>query len=113
LFLYLDEDLASKELATRLAAAGHGVLTTLRGVTDDAAWAAAQENGAVVVTQNAADFLPLAAATSGHRGLIVVYREGDARKDMQIAEIAAAVDRVQGRLGASLTGKVVILNEHR
>ena len=46
-------------------------------------------------------------------GLIVVYREGDARKDMQIAEIAAAVDRVQERLGVSLTGKVVILNEHR
>lgn len=113
MFLYLDEDLASRELTTRLAAAGHGVLPTLRGVTDAAAWGAAQENGVVVVTQNATDFLPLAAATSGHRGLIVVYREGDARKDMQIAEIANAIDKVQQRLGGSLTGMVVILNEYR
>lgn len=69
--------------------------------------------GAAVVTQNAADFLPLAAATADHQGLILVYREGDARKDMRIPDIAAAIDSVRTNFGASLKGKVVTLNEYR
>ena len=46
MFLYLDEDLASRELTGRLAAAGHLVVKTLREATDATAWAAAQEYGA-------------------------------------------------------------------
>ena len=51
--LYLDEDIASKELTSRLAAAGHDVLSPLRGEPDSRCWRHAQEHGATVVTMNA------------------------------------------------------------
>lgn len=47
------------------------------------------------------------------QGLILGYREGDARKDMRIADRAAAIDKVEDRFGASLKGMVVTLNVFR
>jgi len=113
LFLYLDEDLASKELIARLAKSGHFVVDTVRGIGDAVAWATAQEHGAAVLTQNAPDFLKLASEAKSHHGLLVVYRDGNASKDMRIAEIAAAVDKVQAELGIGLKDQIVILNQYR
>jgi hypothetical protein len=48
--LYLDEDIASRELTRRLRAAGHDVLPPLRGEPDVRCWRHAQERRATVVT---------------------------------------------------------------
>lgn len=111
--LYLDEDMASRELVRRLALQGHEVLPVLHGVTDHGAWASAQEADACVVTLNAKDFLELAEGTEHHRGLIVGYREGDSTRDMRFAEIAEAIRRIDATFAGDLRDRVVALNHFR
>ncbi len=110
--LYLDEDIASKELVSRLSGSPE-VLVTRRGETDRRVWEQAQTDEAVVVTMNVKDFLALADRTSGHRGLLVVYRENDPRLDMRGADIAAAIDRMIDVVGGDLTGQTHVLNHFR
>ncbi len=109
--LYLDEDIASKELATRLSAA-HEVVETRRGEHDRRAWDHAQAERATVVTLNARDFIALASVNPGHHGLLVAYRENNPRLDMTAGQIAAAIDRVAATY-PDLTGLVVVLNQFR
>jgi len=106
--LYLDEDIASKELTSRLAAAGHDVLSPLRGEPDSHCWRHAQEQGATVVTMNAVDFVRLAEATGGHAGLLLVYRENDPTRDMSAASIVAAVARVAESYREGLAGAIAV-----
>jgi hypothetical protein len=107
--LYLDEDIASKELTSRLA----DVLSPLRGESDRRCWRHAQEQGAAVVTMNVVDFVRLAEATEGHHGLLLVYRENDAARDMSAASIVAAVARVAEAYRDGLRGGIVVLNQFR
>ena len=111
--LYLDEDIASKELTSRLAAAGHEVTPPTRGESDSRCWYHAQEQGAAVVTMNAVDFVRLAEATEGHHGLLLVYRENDPTRDMSAASIAAAVARVAEASRDGLGDAIVGLNQFR
>lgn len=110
--LYIDEDLASKELLARLTAAGHDVVATQRGIPDAEAWALAQDESAAVVTANARDFVQLALSAPTHRGLLLVFREADARKNLTFAGIADAVARVASTHGADLTGRILALNHY-
>lgn len=109
---YLDEDLAGKELTTRLLTAGHEVLETLRGEPDDVVWAFAQAQAATLVTQNADDFNALATASTSHHGVIVVYRDNDSR-DMLPAAIVAAIDRLIKALPGGIGDQVIVLNVFR
>ncbi len=111
--LYLDEDIASKELTSRLAGAGHAVLSPLRGEADSRCWRHAQEQRATVVTMNAVDFVRLAEDTEGHSGLLLVYRENDPTRDMSAAAIVAAVARVAETYREKLEGVVAVLNQFR
>jgi predicted nuclease of predicted toxin-antitoxin system len=111
--LYLDEDLASRELRTRLAAAGHDVVPPLLGESDAEVWAHAQRERAAVVTRNGPDFETLARRLPAHHGLLIVYLENDRRRDMTFAEIAAAIDRLAVDAGHGLDGRVVALNAFR
>lgn len=111
--LYLDEDIASKELTSRLAAAGHEVLSPLRGEPDSHCWRHAQEHGATVVTMNAVDFVRLAEATEGHSGLLLVYRENDPTRDMNAASVVVAVARVAETHWEGVKGVIVVLNQFR
>jgi hypothetical protein len=111
--LYLDEDVASRELTFRLAAAGHDVLSPLRGEPDSRCWRHAQEQGATVVTMNAVDFARLAEATESHAGLLLVYRENDPTRDMSAASIVAAGDRVAESHREGLAGAIAVLNQFR
>jgi hypothetical protein len=111
--LYLDEDIASTELTSRMAAAGHDVLSPMRGEPDSRCWRHAQEQGAAVVTMNVVDFVRLAEATGGHHGLLIVYRENDEARDMSAASIVAAVARVAETYRDGLRGAVVVLNQFR
>ena len=109
--LYLDEDVASKELTSRLAAAGHDVLSPMRGEPDSRCWRHAQEQGAAVVTMNVVDFVRLAEATEGHHGLLLVYRENDPTRDMNAGSIAAAVARVAETSRDGPRGAIIVLNQ--
>jgi hypothetical protein len=113
--LYLDEDIASKELTSRLAATGHDVLSPLRGEPDSRCWRHAQEQDAAVVTMNVVDFVRLAEATEGHSGLLLVYRENDPTRDMSAASVVAAVARVAEtyRDPFFLKGAIAVLNRFR
>ena len=111
--LYLDEDIASKELTSRLAAAGHAVLPPLRGESDARCWRHAQEQGATVLTMNVVDFVRLAEGTEGHSGLLLVYRENDPTRDMSAAAIAAAVGRVAETYLGGPRGVIAVLNQFR
>ena len=109
--LYLDEDIASKELTSRLTAAGHSVIPVLKGASDEEAWKHAQELLAAVVTLDAKDFIALAEASPRHSGLLIVYREGDPIRDMSMAQIAGAINRVLERHGTDLGGQIINLNQ--
>ena len=111
--LYLDEDIASKELTARLAAAGHEVISPMRGAPDSRCWRHTQEQGAAVVTMNVVDFVRLAEATEGHHGLLLVYRENDPTRDMSAASIVTAVARVATTSRDGLRGTIVVLNQFR
>jgi hypothetical protein len=111
--LYLDEDIASKELTSRLATAGHDVLSPLRGEPDSRCWRHAQEQDAAVVTMNVVDFVRLAEATEGHSGLLLVYRENDPTRDMSAASVVAAVARVAETYRDGLKGAITVLNRFR
>jgi hypothetical protein len=111
--LYLDEDVASRELTSRLAAAGHDVLSPLRGAPDSHCWNHAQERAATVVTMNVVDFVRLAEATEGHAGLLLVYRENDPSRDMSVAAVVAAVARVAETYRDGLEGVIAVLNQYR
>lgn len=110
--LYIDEDLASKELLARLTVAGNDVVATRRGISDAEAWALAQDESAVLVTANVRDFVQLASAAQSHGGLLLVFREADARRNLTFAGISDAVARVQSVHGTDLTGRVLALNHY-
>ncbi len=111
--LYLDEDITSKELTSRLATAGHDVLSPLRGEPDSRCWRHAQEQGATVVTMNVVDFARLTEATEGHAGLLLVYRENDPTRDMSAASVVDAVGRVADMYRDGLKGVIAVLNQFR
>lgn len=111
--LLLDENLASKELIRRLSGAGHEVLPPILGASDDEVWARAQAEQAVVVTINAVDFRSLSTATEGHAGLMIVYREGDPRRDMTAAAVADAIGVVAETYPGGPGGMVLGLNSFR
>lgn len=111
--LYLDEDIASKELTSRLATAGHDVLSPLRGESDSRCWHYAQEHGAMVVTMNVVDFARLAEATEGHAGLLLVYRENDPTRDMRAVAVVDAVGRVADMYRDGLKDVIAVLNQFR
>ena len=111
--LYLDEDLASRELIARLAEGNHEVLPTLRGELDADVWAYAQREKATVVTRNGPDFEALVGTTPAHAGLLVVYLDNDRRRDMTFGEIALAIERVTALAATEIEGHVLVLNAFR
>lgn len=110
--LYVDEDIASTELISRLAEAGHEVLSPLRGHSDSRCWRYAQERGAVVLTMNAVDFVTLA-DEGAHHGLLLVYRENDPTRDMTAAAITSSVSRVAETYAEGVAGEILALNQFR
>jgi predicted nuclease of predicted toxin-antitoxin system len=80
---------------------------------DAQVWEFAQQNHAVVVTGNAADFVPLARAIGIHAGLLLVYRDNDPRRDMSAEDIAAAIGSVVRACGDAVPGLVLVLNQFR
>lgn len=111
--LYLDEDVASRELIARLTVAGHVVLVPLRGESDARGWSHTQVERAAVVTMNAVDFVRLADRTTDHQGLLLIYRQNDPTRDMTAAAITAAIERVAATYPDGVVGLTVTLNQFR
>lgn len=96
--LYLDDDLDSNELIRRLQDEGHEVISlravSMSGSADETHLIYAASQGLPVLTANARDFLALHQAWQAqgreHAGLLLLYRENNAARDMTFGDIAQA-----------------------
>ena len=71
--------------------------------------ALAREEGRVLLTYNAADFLALHRDDPEHPGIIAIYRDRDAAKNMSRAAIVHALRNLEVG-GWSLSGQLAALN---
>jgi predicted nuclease of predicted toxin-antitoxin system len=111
--LLVDENLAGRELTSRLRRSKHQLVELSLGAPDEEVWRAAQAEGATILTLNAKDFIRLAAATRGHSGPLLVFRDNDRLRDMTAMDIAVAVDRFEEAHPEGLVGQTVVLNTYR
>jgi predicted nuclease of predicted toxin-antitoxin system len=108
----LIDDCFSPEVAHMLNDAGHDAVSasddpSLRGRPDRELYAAAAEQGRVLVTENVVDFMPLAqereARGEPHHGLALTSNERFPRSSADTTErVAAALHAEAGELGAGL-----------
>ena len=117
--LLVDECLASAELLERLRVAGYEVYSAREivgmGASDEMVLAKALEMRCALLTENCSDFVELYEALPSdpkHSGLLLVYHDGDRRRDMQKSEIITALGNICERFG-SLDGGIIALNHHR
>lgn len=94
--VYLDDDMDSNALIGLLQKAGHEVdsprAAGTRGQSDQEHLRYAAEQGLVLLTANAADFIEIHAQwmsrRESHCGILIVYRENNPVEDMTLQEIA-------------------------
>ncbi|TAJ98216.1 hypothetical protein EPO44_11965 [bacterium] len=115
--VYLDDDMDSNVLIGLLEKAGHKVVSPraagTRGQTDENHLRYAAEQGFVLLTANAVDFIELhqqwMSRRETHHGILIVYRENNPVQDMTLQEIAQAITRVE-RSGLGLENSYQNLN---
>lgn len=110
--ILVDEDLASRELISRLRNEfGDDVLEPEVGASDQAAWDRAQAERATVLTANAVDFLRLAQTARDHAGLLLVYRTNNRSTDVRAGDIARAVIAINGDFRGGIATRVLVIND--
>jgi len=118
--IYLDENVAGRELTARLARDDHAVAgpadAGLLGASDADQFVHAIEGGLTVVTKDTEDFEGLhrvvIASGGEHPGILLVRRQNDPTRDMTARGIATAINKLQAS-GAPLANQVHILNQWR
>ena len=114
--LYLDDCAYHKVLLSLLQAAGHQVFypaqAGLSGDKDPIHFDYAQKNLLVLVTKNPKDFLDLHHHDSKHAGILAIYQDNDATRDMTQAEIVNAIANLENA-GITLAGHYRVLNHWR
>lgn len=114
--LLVDEDTQSRRQLSELRNAGHDVLSVgesgNNGVSDADVLALAQREGRALLTQNCADFLELARQVAVHPGILAIYNEADASKNMTHQQVAQAVNNLEGS-GAPIQDEFHVLNYWR
>jgi predicted nuclease of predicted toxin-antitoxin system len=118
--LYLDEDVASRELIRVLTDAGHDVATPrdvdLMGESDVLQLTQAVRDDRVCVTKNASDFEQLhdlvILCGGSHPGIFVLRSDSDRRRDMKAGHVVAAIENIAAIL-SSVQNRVICLNEWR
>lgn len=109
--ILVDEDLASRELITRLVAAFRGeILSPDRETSDEEVWQRALGGGAAILTGNVVDFLALARERPEHHGLLLVYRRNDPTTDLRAADVAAGVMAIASRYPDGIDGLILAVN---
>lgn len=101
--ILLDEQLSPRRVGERIARRGHDVVcvaadATLQGLTDGELIAFASEDGRLLVTRNARDYVPLtrewASAGRRHAGLLLVWSRDTDEFGSLVREIVAALEAV-------------------
>jgi hypothetical protein len=118
--LYLDDNITDRRVAAQLQRMGHVVLLPAvvehSGVSDAKHLAYAIREGYVLLTQNYQDFLDLhdliLTAGGHHRGLLLLYTEHDATRDMTPRGIAMAITKLEATQ-IPLANQVYVLNHWR
>jgi predicted nuclease of predicted toxin-antitoxin system len=111
--LLVDEDTHAKRLVTLLRRAGHEVITVpeagLASVLDDRVLEYARRENRLVLTHNCDDFRELHRALPGHAGIIAIYQDQDASKNMTYAAIVRALANLEAS-GWDPAGQFIVLN---
>jgi predicted nuclease of predicted toxin-antitoxin system len=114
--LLVDEDTQSRRQLSELRNAGHDVLSVgesgNNGLSDADVLALAQEEGRALLTQNCADFLALANQGVPHPGILAIYNDADASKNMSHRQVAEAVTKLEGS-GTPIPNEFHVLNNWR
>lgn len=113
---YLDDSVDSKELRRLLTQAGYSITipadVSMVGARDADHFAYARQSGLTLITKNPDDFLVLHSQFPGHAGLLLVYRDNDARRDMTHNEIVRAIGTLV-MAGVPIVGQAHALNHWR
>src|SRR5687767_1689364 len=118
--LYLDEDIASRELVRALAKAGHDIMTPLgvdlMGRSDTVQMAHAVSDKRICLTMNAHDFEDLhdliIVCQGSHPGIFTVRSDNDRRRDMKPGHVVTAIKNVMDTI-SSVQNHLICLNEWR
>jgi predicted nuclease of predicted toxin-antitoxin system len=118
--VYLDDNLASPNLARRLHKAGHDVqMPSERGLVgeeDPVHLAHAIREGRICFSENYADFENLhdlvLAAQGHHPGILIVRRDNDPNRDLKSVGIVRAFAKLLAA-GAPVADQYIILNHWR
>lgn len=112
--LLLDEDSQAKYLVNLLRAAGHDVLTIneagLMGQSDSFVLEYARQQGRVLLTRNCDDFEEIHQINPVHPGILAVYQNPDATKNMNYQAIVKAIANLENA-DYVLENQFVILNQ--
>ena len=112
--MLLDEDSQAKYLVNLLQAAGHDVATVskldLMNHPDSVVLDAARENERVMLTRNCDDFQELHQANPEHSGILAVYQDSEASKNMNYQAIVKAIDNLE-TAEYDLNNQFVVLNQ--
>jgi hypothetical protein len=118
--LYQDDCSNARLLAELLRQAGHTVLRPidagLAGEDDEVHLAFAAAHGLTLITKNPADFLRLHESNPRHSGILAVYQDNDAARDMTDAEIVKAIKNLEEAArsgGDPIPGMFHVLNNWR
>ena len=116
--LYLDECISSRVLQELLVAAGHDVVgptdidPSLVGASDEEQLLFANHARRAILTANPQDFKRLHNRGISHWGIISVYQDGNAEKDMRWSDIVNALENLEVT-GLNLKETFVVLNKYR
>ena len=114
--ILVDEDSQARSQLNILRGDGHDVVAIgeleKNGTPDEEVFDLAQSLERVLLTHNTEDFHKVHRERPGHRGLMAVYREADPRKNMNHAQIAAAIRRLDTS-GVTIAGEFHVLNHWR
>jgi hypothetical protein len=118
--LYLDEDVASRDLTRALVRAGHDVKTPLddglTGESDAAQLTHALRENRVSLTANYGDFEELhdlvILSGGSHPGIFTIRNDNDRRRDIKPGQIAVAIKNLESVL-SSVRNQFICLNDWR
>lgn len=114
--LYLDDCSNSRELTAKLRYAGHDVLIPIdagtRGACDRVHIERAIAERRLLITHNCRDFEQLHRDIINHPGIIAIYRDNDASRDMTYDQIIAALRHLE-TWGLPLENTFHVLNVWR
>jgi hypothetical protein len=114
--ILVDEDSQARSQLNILRRDGHDVVAICdldkNGMPDAEVFELAQLLERVLLTHNTEDFHELHREQPGHRGIMVVFRDADPRKNMSHAQVATAIRGLETS-GVTIAGDFHVLNHWR